>query len=140
MKAYFAKMRRMVIEDDASLSAGLVHAFETNFVVDQFSNGQDANLVLRQTDYDIVLLDLNLPGELDGLEILRRIRARGSAVPVLILSARDLLSDRVTGLRSGADDYITKPFQLAELEARVDALIRRQHYGMKPQISVGSLR
>ena len=87
-------------------------------------NGADADALLHTQEYALVILDLTLP-KMDGLEVLKRLRARGSKTPVLILTARGGLNDRVQGLNLGADDYLAKPFELAELEARVKALLRR---------------
>src|SRR5678815_1676649 len=92
--------------------------------VDTVHSGEEADHILGSNDYALVLLDIELP-QIDGLELLRRLRARRCAVPVLVLTVRDALEDRVAGLDLGADDYITKPFHLSELEARIRALIRR---------------
>jgi two-component system response regulator QseB len=101
-------------------------------------DGTSADTALRAQAFDMVLLDLGLPGR-EGLEVLRRLRARGDALPVIILTARESLSDRVSGLDAGADDYLTKPFELKELEARIRALERR-HFGFhKPLLQCGEL-
>ncbi|HJQ61694.1 MAG TPA: winged helix-turn-helix domain-containing protein, partial [Burkholderiales bacterium] len=94
---------------------------------------------LATVDYDLVVLDVELPG-LDGLELLKRLRARRSVVPVLIVTVRDALEERIAGLDLGADDYLTKPFHLSELEARVRALIRRAHAGATSELVHGRLR
>ncbi len=118
-------MRILVVEDDAILAAAVSRALvQSAYAVDVVDNGDDANAALANTAYDLVVLDLALP-KTDGLSVLRRLRDRRSRVPVLILSARDSLDDRVAGLDLGADDYITKPFDLPEFEARVRALMRR---------------
>lgn len=121
-------MRILVVEDDAVLAAALTRALnQATYAVDLVDNGDSANAALDTGSYDLVVLDLALP-KVDGLNVLRRLRDRRSRVPVLILSARDSLDDRVKGLDLGADDYITKPFDLPEFEARVRALVRRgQH-------------
>jgi len=110
------------------LAAALTRALnQSTYAVDLVDNGDSANAALDSGSYDLVVLDLALP-KVDGLNVLRRLRDRRSRVPVLILSARDSLDDRVKGLDLGADDYITKPFDLPEFEARVRALVRRgQH-------------
>jgi len=133
-------MRLLVVEDDAVLAAALTRALsQAGYVVDLVDDGESANEALQGGAYDLVVLDLALPG-LDGLAVLRRLRDRRSQVPVLILTARDTLDDRVAGLDLGADDYMTKPFDLPELEARVRALIRRGQYGAGASMSHGRLR
>ncbi len=118
-------MRILVVEDDAVLAAALTRALTQNaYAVDLAEDGDEANRALESAAYDLVVLDIALP-KVDGLSVLRRLRDRRSRVPVLVLSARDSLDDRVKGLDSGADDYLTKPFDLPEFEARVRALIRR---------------
>ena len=102
-------------------------------------DGEAANRALGANTYDLVVLDLALP-KLDGMSVLRRLRDRRSHVPVLILTARDTLEDRVAGLDLGADDYMTKPFDLPEFEARVRALIRRGHYHAGTSMTHGKLR
>jgi two-component system OmpR family response regulator len=120
-------MRLLVVEDDAALADGLTQALrESGYAVDCLSTGTQAEHALLTQDYDLVILDL--PG-LDGFEVLRRLRQRKKLMPVLILTARDTLRERVRGLDMGADDYLTKPFDLAELEARVRALVRRSQPG-----------
>src|SRR5271167_878147 len=118
-------MRVLVIEDDAALARGLVAALKlSGLAVDHAADGAEAAQLALQEPYGLVVLDLGLPG-LSGFEVLRRIRAAGATVPVMILTARDAVADRVKGLDLGADDYLLKPFALAEFEARVRALIRR---------------
>jgi len=118
-------MRLLLVEDDSLLGdgiqAGLVQA---GFAVDWLRDGVQADTALQTETYAAVVLDLGLP-KLSGLELLRRVRARGNAVPVLILTARDAVEDRIKGLDSGADDYVVKPFDLHELAARLRALTRR---------------
>ena len=122
-------MRILVVEDDSLLAAALTRALsQTAYAVDLVDNGDAANAAVDSGSYDLIVLDLALP-KVDGLSVLRRLRDRRSRVPVLILSARDSLDDRVKGLDLGADDYMTKPFDLPEFEARVRALLRRgQHH------------
>lgn len=109
------------------------------YAVDMVRSGEEADLALRTSEYDLVVLDLGLPG-LDGFEVLRRLRSRRCLVPVLVLTVRDAVEDRVAGLDLGADDYLTKPFHLSELEARVRALIRRAHSGGSSDLVHGRLR
>jgi two-component system OmpR family response regulator len=132
-------MRILIVEDEPVLADGLTRSLRhADYAVDTSGTGTEADHVLATQTYDLVILDLGLP-ELDGFEILRRLRHRGSRVPVLVLTARDALEDRVKGLDLGADDYLTKPFELAELEARVRALIRRGHSGGGSLLSHGAL-
>jgi two-component system OmpR family response regulator len=133
-------MRILVVEDDAVLAAALTRALtQAAYAVDLVEDGEKANLALGGNDYDLVVLDVALPG-VDGLSVLRRLRDRRSHTPVLILTARDALEDRVEGLDAGADDYMTKPFDLPEFEARVRALIRRGHYHSGGSMTHGDLR
>jgi two-component system response regulator TctD len=121
-------MRILLVEDHIELSHWLAKALrDANLTVEWASNGADADALLHTQDYSLVILDLTLP-KMDGLEVLKRLRARGGArakTPVMILTARGGLEERVQGLNLGADDYLAKPFELAELEARVKALLRR---------------
>jgi len=122
-------MRILIVEDDAVLANGLVRTFkQASYAVDHVSNGAQADLMLQESVYDLVILDLGLP-KMDGMEVLKKLRQKGSKVAVLILTARDAIESRVKGLDLGADDYLTKPFNLDELEARVRALIRRGQLG-----------
>jgi DNA-binding response OmpR family regulator len=136
-------MRMLIAEDDPLLADGLARSLsDMGFMVDHAANGAVADHMLLSQNYDLVILDLGLP-KIDGLEVLRKLRQRGgpaSTAPVLILTARDELEDRVRGLDLGADDYLTKPFDLPELEARVRALVRRGKFGASPQIIHGRLR
>jgi two-component system OmpR family response regulator len=134
-------MRILLGEDDELLSDGISKALrQAGYAVDQVSSGNDADHALETTSFDLLILDLGLP-KLDGLEVLRRMRARNQALPVLIVTARDRLEDRVSGLDFGADDYMTKPFDLPELEARVRALLRRGRGGSNSvEVVYGALR
>jgi len=132
-------MRILIVEDDPVLADGLTRSLRgSDYAVDSATDGGEADHVLAAQSYDLVILDLGLP-KLDGYEVLRRLRRRGSKTPVLILTALDSLDDRVKGLDLGGDDYLTKPFDLPELEARVRALIRRGQSGGGSLISHGVL-
>ncbi|WKB51112.1 response regulator [Eleftheria terrae] len=118
-------MRILIAEDDQVLADGLLRSLRNSgYAVDQVSAGNEADAALSSHEFDLVILDLGLP-KLHGLEVLKRLRARGTATPVLILTAADSIEERVKGLDLGADDYMAKPFSLQELEARVRALTRR---------------
>ncbi|HEU4843395.1 MAG TPA: response regulator transcription factor [Burkholderiaceae bacterium] len=119
-------MHVLVVEDDAVLADGLTRALAGHgMAVDVVSHGDQADLLLQRAGAaDVVVLDIGLPG-IDGFEVVRRLRLRGSPIPVLLLTARDAIEDRVRGLELGADDYLVKPFATAELVARVRALARR---------------
>jgi two-component system copper resistance phosphate regulon response regulator CusR len=120
-------VRLLVAEDSTRIREALVTGLRrAGYAVDAVPDGKSAWIHARTTDYDAVILDIMLP-ELDGLEVLRQARQAGVDVPVLLLTARDTVDDRVTGLRAGADDYLIKPFAFEELVARVQALIRRRH-------------
>ncbi len=132
-------MRILIAEDDVVLADGLIISMkQAGHAVYWSKSGEEADTLLAQETYDLVLLDLGLP-RLDGLHVLDRMRKRGSKTPVLIVTARDALEERVKGLDLGADDYITKPFELPELEARVRALLRRGKCGATNEICLGSL-
>ena len=133
-------MRILLVEDDEMLADAVNRALtQAAHAVDIATDGRTADASLASGGYDLVILDIGLPG-LDGMEVLRRLRRRKAKVPVLILSARDTLEDRVAGLDLGADDYLTKPFHLFELEARVRALIRRAHAQADSEVVHGRLR
>ena len=123
-------MRVLIVEDDPTLADGLSHSLsKAGYAVDCARHGEEADTMLIGESYDLVILDLGLP-RLNGFEVLSRLRHRGSKVPVLILTARDAVQDRVKGLDLGADDYIVKPFSPAELMARVRAVLRRSNPGL----------
>ena len=133
-------MRILVVEDDDMLADAVARALrQSAHMVQRAATGTEADRALAANEYDLVLLDLGLPG-MDGFEVLKRLRQRRVRVPVLVLTARDALEDRIAGLDLGADDYLAKPFQLAELEARVRALIRRAHAGASAELVHGRLR
>jgi len=132
-------LRILIVEDDEVLADGLCHSMrQSGHAVDCVGNGKDAMHILQGELYDLVVLDLGLP-KLDGFSVLRQMRAHNQSVPVIILTARDGVEDRVKGLDLGADDYMTKPFSLPELEARVRALLRRGQCGANPQVTYGPL-
>ncbi|MDI5933556.1 response regulator transcription factor [Halomonas kalidii] len=119
-------MRILLVEDDPSLAAGIRLALKPeHYTVDLLADGRSALAALKgEEPFDAVILDLGLPG-LDGLEVLEAVRRRGNRVPVLVLTARDAIDDRIRGLDAGADDYLVKPFEVGELKARLRALLRR---------------
>jgi two-component system OmpR family response regulator len=122
-------MRILVVEDEAVMADGLMQALkQAGHALDWVSNGEMADKALSQDVYNMVVLDLGLP-KMDGFQVLQRLRQRNATLPVLILSAWDSIEDRVKGLDLGANDYLTKPFDLAEFEARVRALLRREWTG-----------
>ena len=119
-------MRLLVVEADPMLGESLVTTLRNmSYVVDWVKDGQHALNALIKEDFDLAIMDIGLP-IIDGIQIIKELRARGSELPILILTARDSLHDRVTGLDAGADDYLLKPFELDELTARVRALLRRR--------------
>ena len=132
-------MRLLIAEDDASLAEGLMHSMrQAGYAVDRVEDGVEADSALMAGQFDLLILDLGLP-KLTGLEVLRRLRARGSKLPVLILTAREGVADRVKGLDLGADDYLANPFALEELSARARALTRRGHAGGSAFLKNGML-
>ncbi|KGQ69627.1 DNA-binding response regulator [Chelonobacter oris] len=132
-------MRILLIEDDPLIGDGLkVGLTQFNYRVDWFQDGKTGFEALDSAPYDAVVLDLTLP-KMDGMDILQQWRKLNQDVPVLILTARDSLEQRVSGLKQGADDYLCKPFALSEVAARLEALIRRRHGNLNPVISHGNL-
>lgn len=132
-------MNVLLVEDDAALADGLSHALaQAGFRVATAASAGAADRLLLNQQYDLVILDLGLPDR-DGSWVLERLRARRNSTPVLILTARDAIEDRVRGLQRGADDYIVKPFDLRELEARMHALIRRHRGVFGTLLQVGRL-
>lgn len=132
-------MRVLVVEDDATLRQVLAASLhDAGWRVDAAASGREASHFWQVQTYDAVVLDLNLPG-VDGLSVLRSARARGDRTPVLVLTARNRTDERIAGLDAGADDYLGKPFDLAEVEARLRALVRRSSGGADVE-QVGQLR
>lgn len=132
-------MRLLLVEDDALIGDGVSAGLKIGgHAVDWVNDGEGAWRALLDHDYDACILDLGLP-RCDGLTVLRRARERGLRLPVLILTARDAREDKIAGLDSGADDYLTKPFDLDELQARLRALVRRAAGEARPRISHGRL-
>ncbi|CAH1042721.1 response regulator transcription factor [Halomonas sp. TD01] len=118
-------MRILLVEDDPSLASGIRMALKPeHYTVDHLADGDNALHALKNEPFDAVILDLGLP-TIDGMEVLRAIRRHGSQLPILVLTARDAVDNRIEGLDAGADDYLTKPFEVAELKARLRALLRR---------------
>lgn len=134
-------MRILIAEDDTRLRSLLERALrESGYAVDAYADG-DAALFAAETDgADLLILDIMLPGSVNGVEICRRVRERDTGIPILLLTALDGPNHRVAGLDSGADDYLVKPFHLPELLARVRALLRRSPIAIAPVLEVGSLR
>ncbi|WP_151632555.1 response regulator [Noviherbaspirillum aerium] len=132
-------MRILLVEDHAELSRWISKALQdARLTVECAMDGADADALLHTQEYALIILDLTLP-RMDGLEVLKRLRARGSKTPVLVLTARGGLNERVQGLNLGADDYLPKPFELAELEARVKALLRRSQGNEAVTLTCGAL-
>lgn len=132
-------MRLLIVEDDLKLLKSLKHIFEKNkYAVDTVSNGVDALTYAETEGYDGIVLDIMMPG-LDGIEVLKRIRREGITTPVLFLTARTEIYQRVEGLDVGADDYLSKPFSTLELLARVRAMLRRKENYTPDILNVGSL-
>ncbi|MBI3431417.1 MAG: response regulator transcription factor [Hydrogenophilales bacterium] len=133
-------MRILLVEDDPMVADGIREGLEkAGFAVDHTAAAEPAESALELIHYDLAIVDIGLP-RMDGHELIRRLRRRGIEVPILILTARDGLDDRVVGLDLGADDYMVKPFQLPELLARLRALIRRSRSATTSELSAGSLR
>ncbi|HJG82739.1 MAG TPA: response regulator transcription factor [Lacrimispora saccharolytica] len=132
-------MRILFAEDEPALREVTVKRLKAEgFGVDGCRDGREALDYLDSTDYDVVILDIMMPG-IDGLTVLRTLRSRGNTVPVMLLTARDAVADRVGGLDAGADDYLTKPFEFAELTARIRALLRRNSDNKTDTASVADL-
>ena len=132
-------MRILLVEDDPELGDGLTIGLrQAGFAVDWVRDGNAADHALHAESFDLVVLDLGLP-RLSGMEVLTRARARGQAMPVLILTARDATGDKVSGLDAGADDYLVKPIDLDELTARIRALTRRSAGRAAPLLTHGDL-
>ena len=133
-------MRILVVEDDVHLAEMLTEALtDRQYVVDVAKDGQTAWEWVEALEYDLIVLDVTLP-KLDGVSFCQRLREHNSALPVLMLTARDTVADKITGLDAGADDYVVKPFDLQELMARIRALLRRGSTAAVPSLSWGNLR
>jgi DNA-binding response OmpR family regulator len=131
-------MRILIIEDDLDLANGVANALnQTGYATDVVHTGQNAITICTQKHYQLVILDLGLPDR-DGIDVLRTLRKQGLLAPVLILTARYDLHDKISGLDAGADDYLGKPFELGELEARIRALMRRS-YSSEVTLSFGGI-
>jgi two-component system OmpR family response regulator len=134
------RMRILLVEDDEILAESTARALRSqSWVVDRSARGEPVPRSLREDRYDMLILDIGLAG-IDGFETLRRVRAQGSEVPVLLLTARDAVEDRVRGLEGGADDYLVKPFALSELVARARALVRRSQARVGNELRLAALR
>jgi DNA-binding response OmpR family regulator len=132
-------MRLLIVEDDRQLREALMDLLrQSDFEVDAFADGDQAFNALLSRDYDLAIVDLGLPG-MDGLALVRSLRRQLRGLPILVVTARDALEDRVSGLDAGADDYLVKPFAHQELEARVRALLRRHRADRNAQIRIGAL-
>jgi two-component system response regulator QseB len=132
-------MRLLLAEDDAMIGESVRRGLhQDGFAVDWVRDGRAAEVALAENVHDLVLLDLGLPRK-EGLEVLRGMRRRGDARPVLVVTARDAVADRVAGLDAGADDYVLKPFELTELAARVRALLRRRSGRAEPILTAGDI-
>jgi DNA-binding response OmpR family regulator len=132
-------MRILVVEDDALVADAMLRGLtQSGFAVDRVSSAELAEAAMQQEHFDLLLIDLGLPG-IDGFELLRRVRRSGNGLPVLIVTARDGLADRVNALDIGGDDYLVKPFAVPELAARCRALIRRSKTAGNPQLTIGEL-
>ena len=133
-------MRIMIAEDDAALAKFVSQGLEAeHYTVEVFSDGEQARVAADEHDYDVVILDLNLP-KLDGVSVLRQLRLKKPSVPVLVLTQRTKVEDRVQCLDTGADDYLPKPFSFGELSARVRALLRRSHLPSESVLTIGDLK
>lgn len=133
-------MRILLAEDDEYLQSALLLALKhKGYSVDGVRSGSEAHAALLTVPYDLVLLDLGLPG-LDGTEVLAKIRARGGNMPVIVITARDTVEDKIQGLDLGANDYLVKPFDFRELEARIRAVLRKSHWQNKIDIEFGCLK
>jgi two-component system OmpR family response regulator len=135
-------MRILIIEDDVQISSYVSKGLrEAGFTVDSSSTGDEGYLMARETSYDAMIVDIMLPGKIDGIAVIENLRREGIHTPVLILSAKNSLDDKIRGLKSGGDDYITKPFSFSELLVRLHALIRRSNISRPVnELMVGNLR
>jgi two-component system OmpR family response regulator len=136
-----SNMRILVVEDDSKIASFVVNGLkQSGFAADRCADGEEAHLLATTTEYDAAIVDIMLP-KLDGLGLVQRLRKENIRVPVIILSAKASVDDRIKGLQAGADDYLTKPFAFSELLARVQALIRRSTNASEPtRLTVGDLQ
>ena len=135
-----SQLKILLIEDDTVLADGLVHTLSNSgYTVTIAKSGSYAEYLLQIQDFDLIILDLGLP-DMDGLQLLRKLRSQKLPLPILILTAREGMYDRIEGINLGADDYMSKPFELKELEARLHALVRRCYGGFSNMIEVGRLQ
>lgn len=133
-------MRVLIIEDEHKIARAIKEGLEEeSFAVDLSFDGQEGLNAARYEDYDLIILDRMLPGGLDGVGICQKLRAEGKHTPIIMLTAKDQIRDRVAGLNAGADDYLVKPFSFEELLARVKALLRRPHESLGETLAVGTL-
>ena len=133
------RMRVVIVEDNESVAKGIAYVLrDAGHAVDLLHDGEDADAFLRDDGGDVIVLDVNLTG-MNGIDVLRNMRRRKDERPVLILTAQDTTQERITGLDAGADDYLIKPFEMAELEARIRALARRRNIPVVKPIQVGEL-
>src|SRR5512146_1753498 len=133
-------MNVLLVEDEAKIASFVVQGLqEQGFVVDYCANGNDGYDWATEREYDVVLLDIMVPGK-DGLAILKDLRQRGQTVPIILITARNELDDRLTGLNLGADDYLAKPFYVEELVARIHAVVRRTQGERQNILAQGPLR
>ncbi len=134
-------MRLLVVEDDPRLANLIARGLrEQTYAVDVVGTGKEAIVQAAVNSYDAIILDVMLPGGMDGFGVLREVRSRGMRTPVMMLTARDAVTDRITGLDSGADDYLTKPFDFGELLARLRALLRRPETLQPAIFTIGDLQ
>jgi DNA-binding response OmpR family regulator len=133
-------MRVLIAEDDAALAKFVSQGLEAeHYTVDVYSDGEQAGAAAHEIDYDLIILDLNLP-KLDGVSVLRQLRAKKPTLPVLVLTQRSRVEDRVQCLDTGADDYLPKPFSFSELSARIRALLRRSHLPSQSVLAIDDLK
>jgi DNA-binding response OmpR family regulator len=132
-------MRLLLIEDDQMIGESLQKALKANYAINWVCDAEEAELSLKAQEYDLLLLDLGLPKQ-SGIDFLKKIRTQKDfTTPVLIITARDTVQDRILGLDSGADDYLIKPFDINELEARIRVLLRRKNNRIDPVMRYGAL-
>jgi two-component system, OmpR family, response regulator len=139
--AYYRIMRLLLVEDNPRLGEATRHGLQLEgYAVDLVTDFDDGLAYAETEDYDLLIIDRRLPDGKDGLDICTELRKKGNIVPILMLTARGELSDKVAGLKNGADDYVVKPFELEELIARIEALTRRPHHYRPPTVDLGALK